>query len=327
MGRGGGGGGGRSSSSGSRGGSRSSGGHHGGSSSHRGGYSGGGSRSRSSFGPSMSRHYGPSYHRTTVYAGGPGYYRRGSVFGLLNSIVTIVIMLVVILSIVGVVKQSSGNIMPSTIDRTPLDKQYVTLTGDWYRDDNGDWISDKVTLERGMRKFYEQTGVAPYLYLTETVNGSTRPTEREMDEFANKLYDQLFADEGHLLVIFQEYNSDGQYYSYYLAGKMAKTVMDDEAGEILLDYIDHYYYSDLTEDELFAKAFSESGERMMHRTKSLGERIMMPVLGIVILVVILLILKSVFKRQKERAAETERILNTPVEHISSSGGDLEDKYL
>lgn len=286
--------------------------------------------SHSSFSrPSGGGYYrGPSYHRTTVYAGGPGYYRRssGSFFGAVISFI-VGVMLLSLFAWVLMSAMSGSDIQMSSINREPLDKQYVDLTGEWYKDDIGDWISDKVTLERGMRQFYDETGVAPYLYLTETVDGNTRPTETEMNEFANKLYNQLFTDEGHVLVIFQEYNSDGQYYSYYLAGKMAKTVLDDEAGEILLDYIDHYYYSDLTEDQLFAKAFAETGERMMTRTKSLGERVMMPILVIVIMIVGLLILKAVFKRKKEKAAETERILNTPVEHIGSGSSDLEDKYL
>lgn len=245
--------------------------------------------------------------------------------------ISAVMMIAIFLVIVALAVALSGagsDIMASSRDREPLEKQYVTLTGDWYRDDIGDWISDKVTLERGMRAFYEETGVAPYLYLTETVYDSSRPTESKMSAFANELYDSLFTDEGHVLVIFQEYNSDGQYYSYYLAGKQAKTVIDDEAGEILLDYIDHYYYSDLTEDELFGTAFKKAGERIMTRTKSPLEQMMMPIIIVVALVVLFFILKAVFKRKKEKAEETERILNTPVEHIKApSGDDLEDKYL
>lgn len=262
-----------------------------------------------------------------MYGGGPGYYRAGCLPSVLSA-VTMIIIFFVVMTLAISLSTGGSDVMTSSRDREPLDKQYVTLTGDWYRDDIGDWISDEVTLKRGMRQFYEETGVAPYLYLTETVYGSSRPTESEMNAFANELYDSLFVDEGHLLVIFQEYDSDGQYYSYYLAGKQAKTVIDDEAGEILLDYIDHYYYSDLTEDELFATAFSKAGERMMERTKSPLERMMMPIIIVVTLVVLFFILKAVFKRKKEKAEETERILNTPVEQIKATGGDdLEDKYL
>ena len=91
-----------------------------------------------------------------------------------------------------------------------------------------------------------RTGVQPFLYLTDTVNGTTSPTADDMDAYSNALYDQLFQDEGHLLVLFQEYNSSGNYNMWYVCGSQAKVVIDQEAVDILFDYLDHYYYSDLS---------------------------------------------------------------------------------
>lgn len=43
------------------------------------------------------------------------------------------------------------------------------------------------------------------------------------------------------------------------------------------------------------------------------------VIGIVVVLLILLaITNKIIKRKKEKAAETERLLNTPLEHISAS---------
>lgn len=217
---------------------------------------------------------------------------------------------------------SLGGITPSTVTREKLDGQYVTTT-DYYYDDM-DWIGSGSKLEKGMKSFYQETGVQPFLYLTETVNGSTYPSESEMDAFAKQLYDELFEDEGHVLVVFQEYNSDGNYYCYYVAGKQAKTVFDDEAADILLDYIDQYYYSDMSEEEFFSKAFEKAGERMMEKTES-------PIVKIVVAVAVVVVLLLAFtwwKKAKEQknleAEQTERILNTDIEKLTSESPELEE---
>ena len=69
---------------------------------------------------------------------------------------------------------SSGDITRSTVKREPLDKAYVNETG-YYTDELG-WIRSSSTLEKGMKDFYQETGVQPYLYITDTVNGTTSPT-------------------------------------------------------------------------------------------------------------------------------------------------------
>lgn len=306
MGRGGrGGGGGRS---GGGGGFRSGGGHRGGGSSHRGGFS----ARPPSFGGGFHHHYhvGPRFHRrTTVYVGG-----RGSLVGAAASIIIVALILIFVAVMSG--SNGSSGIQASTVERTPLDASYVDETG--YLTDNLGWIGSQYDVEQGMRHFYEETGVQPYLYLTPDVNGSTHPTDSEMYEFANDLYEELFTDEGHVLVIFQEYNSSGDYYSYYLAGKQAKTVIDSEAGEILLDYIDHYYYSDYSEDEMFSLAFSEAADRIMNVTTSPMVYLAMVGGGVVVIVILLIAFKW-WKKAKEQknleAEQTERILNSDLEDL------------
>ena len=343
MGRGGRGGGGRSSGGGSRGGSRSSGGRRSSSSSSgRSSRSFGGS-SRSSFGsPRSSRStgsFGSSTHRHTRF-GSP---QRSSCSGCalqLTPILIIPILLIAIFffSITSSLLSSAfsiflpdggagidGYVSSSTIEREPLPPEYVTET-DWFTDEL-DWIASPSTLEGGMREFYKETGVQPYLYLVDSVNGSTYPSEDEMHEFANGLYDELFEDEGHLLLVFQEHDSDGNYYSYYVAGKQAKTVIDDEAADILLDYIDYYYYSDLDEDEMFAVVFRDTAERIMHRERSLLPVIFI-VLGVVAVAVIALVWWTRAKKQKAlERAQTERILNADLDTFKDPAlKDLEEKY-
>ena len=62
-------------------------------------------------------------------------------------------------------------------------------------------------LESGMRQFYQETGVQPYLYLLP--NGSVTSTT-ELTAMAEELYPQLFTDEGHFLLVFCD-NGAGSY--------------------------------------------------------------------------------------------------------------------
>lgn len=347
MGRGGSGGGGRSSGGGFRGGSRSSGGFRGGGGSHRGGFSGGGS-----FGGGSSGYHRPSgggYRPPIVHMGGMGMpppvmgfggpRRRRSGCG--TSLVTLAVVLaflLVVMSFIGAMgamggssggNSGSGSITASTVRREKLDGQYVNTTA--YFEDHAGWIGSGSKLERGMKSFFSETGVQPYLYITETIDGDPNPSDKAMEDFANALYDELFDDEGHLLVVFQEYQSDGNYFCWCVAGKQAKTVFDSEARDILQDYIDHYYYTDLSEEEFFSLAFEKTGERMMTVTRSPIVTVAV-VIGVVAVALIAFTWWKKAKAQKNKEAEHARtILNTPIEDIGTEAPDpalseLEKKY-
>lgn len=328
MGRGGGGGGGRSfggssfsssrssgsrSSSGGRG-SSFSGGHRGSSGGYRGGM---GYRPPP---PPPPRYYGGgvSYHYHRSYRAGP-----------VASIISAIVVIIFIMAVLGfVMSAGSGSVTKSTRNRTPLPAGNVQTTDFWYEyreagEDN--WIGNTTELESGMRKFYKETGVQPFLYLTGTVNGDAYPSTSEVEAFACDLYDQLFNDEGHFLLVFQNYDDSSEYQMAYVTGTAAETVIDDEAANIIMDYVEYRYTTNDTEEELFSNAFSMSADRIMTVTKSPW----IPILGlggVIILVVILFNIWKAVKAQKNREDEaTERILNTPVEKIGHKD-DLEDKY-
>ena len=131
---------------------------------------------------------------------------------------------------------NSGSITKSTVDREPLPAGSVQET-DYYTDTLF-WFGNDTALINGMKHFYQETGVQPYLYITDTVNGSRNPSSSQMEEFAGSLYDELFQDEAHLLLVFQD--ADGHYTDWVITGSQAKQVVDDEAVNILLDYVFMY---------------------------------------------------------------------------------------
>ena len=290
MGRAGGGGGGRSSGGGgmrhsgghSGGGSRSSfsggsrghsssgsfGGRSSGSGSHFSGFSGNGFSNNGRRGPDP---FGPRPVRPIIVNPVRAPRRSGCGSGCGGGCLGSILLLVVVLIICSVVvssctvsgKASSGGssaeIQTSTIRRERLNSSSLVNVG-WYTD-NLDWIRDPDRLEKGLAYFYKRTGVSPYLYLTEDVEGVFDPTAAQLDTFAGELYDTLFRDEAHFLVVFQEHN--GVYNTRYVCGLEARAVMDDEACEILLDYLDAYYFGDYDDEEYFSKAFTDAADRIM----------------------------------------------------------------
>lgn len=352
MGRGGGGGGSRGgggSFGGSRGGGGRSGGFGGFSGGRGGGSFGGRAPGGSSFRPAGGPPYGGAPYRSggsssfggsflgaylgsragRSYGGGGGGSQPsgggGSSKGCGTAIVVFLIIVAVFIILMVVLGSSSPDVTKSTIEREPLPKGAVNET-EYFTDELG-WIKNRTVLENGLRYFYKKTGVQPYVYITDTVNGSNYPDMKDLEDFANGLYDELFTDEAHILLVFFEY-VPSDYMDYYVTGTQAKGVIDREAGDILLDYIDKYYYdSNLTEDEFFSKSFSDAADRIMEVTRSPWISVFV-ILGIVAVLVILFFWWKHAKKQKVLEAEqTEKILNTPIEKFGDrEAEDLRAKY-
>lgn len=285
-----------------RGGGGSGGSHGGGGGHFNYGSSRGGGRSSSNYNPM----YRTSYYRPMTPLGG-----------------TLSIVLAIIVIVAGLIA-ARPNIQQSTIERSKLDSSLCTRVDTWYQDDIN-WIHDEKTLLRGLKTFYDKTGVQPYLWITDNVNGKAKPNTSDFETALKSKYSELFKDEGHVIVCFME-SSPSVYATYYWAGSAAKGVIDDEAGEILLDVIDSKYTSDLSDEEMFSKSFSDVATRMMkvgHTTKQLIIIAVIVLLCLGFVVSVYLWVKTRAKARAEEAEETQRILNTPIDEIGES---VLDKY-
>lgn len=312
-----------------RGGGRSFGGFSGGGRS--GGRSFGGSfgGGRSAGGPPPGGHRpirtGPIFINTGRRYYGGGSYRRGwgPGAGIATVVVLVIILMVLFSYIFSVGGASAGSsIQRSTYEREKLPASAVTETA--YYTDEGGWFSNRAQLESGMRQFYEDTGVQPYLYLLE--NGSVTSVS-ELTDMAEEMYPQLFTDEGHFLLVFCD-DGYGSYNCGYAVGSQAKTVMDDEAIAILADYLDRYYndYS-ISEEEIFSKTFADTGERIMTVTKSPLPVIAVCVAVVVVAVLVFITLKKRREQREREQQRAEKILNTPLEKFGDQAvEDLADKY-
>lgn len=352
MGRRGGGGGGRS------GGSRSS-GRSGGS--HR---SGGGrsisrssfsrSSSRSSFGSSSNRSsFGrSSYHnpiRTDVhlhlgtgrsnynssgFGGTPKY--NGNVVERAEKASTLVkpFLLIVLLAIVLMIGVSLFGVYRSlpknTTNREPIVSGY-SFSSDCIEDEI-DWIASKKTMLVGMKKFYDKTGVQPYVILYPFDANIATDEEREQNTY--EIYDRKFGEREDifLYVYYDDYNIDGL--STYVVGNNARSVMDDEAMDIFWQYFDNYWYGSQyasgEEDEMFSAIFEKVADSIMTKSKTGADVIIASIIALVVIccsITIVVLVKSKHARERQKAEETERILRADIDSlISSAEEDLLNKY-
>jgi len=218
--------------------------------------------------------------------------------------ISIIILCFCFLSVISCFS-SYATITPSTHARLPLIADVSTDAG--FYDDTVGLIDNDYLLLSGMREFYKTTGVAPYLYITNSVDGISSPTAQQLDAFAAGLYDTLFDDQSHLLYVFVY--TGGQYMETYYFGTQAATVIDAEAGSILSDYVSKYYdFDSYSTAQKFGKAFSEAGDHMMSVT--LSPWVVLIVCLLASAVVIWLYIR---RRKKEKAAlkaqETEQLEN------------------
>ncbi|MCD8118226.1 MAG: hypothetical protein LUE29_01810 [Lachnospiraceae bacterium] len=196
-----------------------------------------------------------------------------------------------------------SDVTTSTVEREKLADGLATF--DEYYLDELDWIYDENELYSGMKTFYDETGVAPFLYLTDNIDGDYDPDEDTIETALNDFYDEHFDDEGHLLVLFME-DEDGYWQRYYIVGSAAKAVMDDEACEILMDFLDAYYYSDLEDEEYFSTVFEKTAERIMSITSSDSSDnssssstvFVAVVIVVVVIVVVWMVVRYMRKRQR-----------------------------
>ena len=253
-------------------------------------------------------------------AGGPYPYRNRRISGCGTTLALLCIVLLFVAALW--LFLPSNEVRKSTYAREALPASAVVETG-YYTDEAG-WFSDRKELESGMKAFYRETGVQPYLYLLP--NGMTTSTT-ELTGFAETLYPQLFEDEGHFLLVFCD-DGYGSYNCGYVVGSQAKTVMDDEAIAILADYLDRYYqdYS-ISEEEVFSNTFADTGKRIMTVTKSP----VVPVAVCAAVVIVAVLAYSAFKKhqaqKKKEQEDLENILKTPLEKFGDQDiDDLAKKY-
>lgn len=215
--------------------------------------------------------WGGGYGRRRPYrrggCGGGGCGGGGCLSGVI-----LLFAIMMILNIFGSRTPSTNNsstgetqqISASTIEREPIREGLVNETS-YFQDEVGG-IRNASELENGLRYFYDQTNIQPFVYIMDNLNGDPNPDPEEINAFASNLYDELFTDEAHLLLVhFDNWDSYDYDFSFHtIIGSDAHILMDDEAENILYDYLGYHYYSDLEDSAFYAQSFRDTADRIMN---------------------------------------------------------------
>lgn len=221
---------------------------------------------------------------------------------------------------------SAADKQESTIVREKLDTNNAYIN-DCIIDELG-WFESVSKSETGLKKFWEETGVQPYIILKAYDAGLQ--TDAQKEQWTTDYYDENFSAENiFLYVYFAEEDTDNDVgYMCYANGKQTSSVMDSEAVEIFWNYIDQYWYTDLSTDDVFVNAFTKTASTIMH-VSTTGKDILKWVLIAVVVVaggvIIITVINKRNKRAKEEAEERQRILDTPINDIADD--NLTQKYL
>lgn len=326
MGRAGAGGGGGGHSGGGHSSSRSSGGHHvsSGSSGRRAGGGGSSYSGRSSYG-------GGGFYGGGFYPRPP---RRSTVIvshgGSFNAVISLIIFVVILIAAFGGFPSSNSSSTKSVPKSTQNRERLESGVG--YDNncivDNIGWFDNVTKTEKSIKKFYDKTGVQPYIVLN--AYDSTLLTDTAKEEYAKKWYDEHIKNESTFLYMyFAEPDTDNDVgYMAYVNGKQVPSVMDSEAIEIFWAYVDKYWYSDMSTDDMFTTIFTKTADRIMTKSTTAADvgNNAIKVIGVIIVfagIIVVMVLRR--KHKAEEAKETEKILNTPL-NGDSEADDLLKKY-
>ena len=168
----------------------------------------------------------------------------------------------------------------------------------------------------------------PYIVLN--AYDSTLLTDTAKEEYAKKWYDEHIKNESTFLYMyFAEPDTDNDVgYMAYVNGKQVSAVMDSEAIEIFWAYVDKYWYSDMSTDDMFTTIFTKTADRIMTKSTTAADvgNNAIKVIGVIIVfagIIVVMVLRR--KHKAEEAKETEKILNTPL-NGDSEADDLLKKY-
>lgn len=317
----------------------------------RAGAGGGGSSHHSSGGHSMSSRSSGGHHISSgnhsrpggsVSSGGSGFnhnsYPRHSSYHYYDSMpvshinwqmppwMVIAIGIVFAVFVLGMLFMNQGDIPKSTVNREVIQNP-VGFENNCIIDELN-WVDQLSGTEKRLQSFYEATGVQPFVYLKKY--DASLQTDEDKIAYANDYYDKHIDNEYTFLVVYfgeQDVDNDVGFMSH-VCGKSVTTVMDSEAIDIFWSYWDSNWYSDKSTDDVIADSFDSTAKRIMTKTKTGADVLFVG--GIILAVVIVgcvitVLLRMRYKREKERAQETQDLLNTPLERLDSD--ELRDKYL
>lgn len=217
----------------------------------------------------------------------------------------------------------------STIERTRVESGLAYDTDVVITDETG-WIENKDRVGRELREFWDKTGVQPYIMML-TYNDDLK-TDSEKEAYTEVLYEEYIDREDAILFVYYgERDLEGEVgLMCYTLGKQAASVFDGEAIDIWFNNIDYYWYGDGTMTDVYIKAYNRTAETIMSAPTNFWDFGKTLIISLVVIIGVFIgykALKSKFKRDKEKAKETEQILSASMSTLSEKTSSADDDGL
>lgn len=288
--------------------------------------------SGSSWRPSNSGYRRTSYtHIGPTYVGGGTRrtYGRSRSSGNGIIVITVIVLILMVMIYVGFSHGSGGSgIQKSTVNRERLNAD--SFTSDCVVDNIG-WVTEEGSspsrLGGQLQEFWDETGIQPYIALFPY--SSDTDTADERFDAADAWYKENIGREDAMLLAYFDDEPDGNW--EMVAGTLTGTVLDPEAKEIFWSVLDRYWndVDHYSIPQALAAAFENAGNHIMTKSTTGLDIVKIVVIitgGVLILVGILIVMKTRRAHQAAQAAETERILNTPLSGSNADSDPLVDRY-
>lgn len=244
-----------------------------------------------------------------------------------RTLINFIIISMIIMIILFIFSFVSYSNMSDHKTREKLEDGICIANPEWI-DDELSWIGNRDDVVNAMNYFYGKTGVQPYLFITDNINGKGEDvSDPEAEEYIGNMYDSLYNDEGHMIFTFMEY-APSEYITWIYTGSAADSVIDNDARNIILDYTDRYYYSDLSDDEFFEKVFEKSADDIMKDpVKPYSVSMILAFMAGTVMVILILAYAviNINESKRKKLEKIQEIANTPI-GPSAEEKELIDKY-
>lgn len=238
----------------------------------------------------------------------------------MSTIVTLIIIMVVLFFFISMFGCSASDpvtsqtqITESAYNRQKIDSG-IPYQEDCIIDETG-YFENIPNTEKRLREFYDKTGVQPMIVMK--AYDPSLKTDQQKTEYAEEYYNENIPNENVFLYMYFAEPDDSQVgYMTTVNGKLVEPVMDANARDIFWNYIDSAWTGSMSTDDMFVSVFDQTADRIMTKSttkndvmkKGLGIFAVLVVGGIIIALVLLR-----RKHERERAEETARILNAPLD--------------
>lgn len=116
-------------------------------------------------------------------------------------------------------------------------------------------------LETGMRTFYKETDIQPYLYIVDNIDNFSSPDSEAIEKWLDIKYNDMFMDETHMLVL--AIKNDEVDNHWIKSGSEIENLANPSTEETLINYIDEYFENGYKAETVYSKAFIDTATKII----------------------------------------------------------------